>query len=156
MDYPTIEANDSRGVPVAAQLRQHFVRAASSSRHLLLIKIVSVLLTIAAWEYFGRGINPLFFSYPSAILRVLPDMLATGELVRAILQSLQPFAVGWALAIAMGVVIGLLMGRYPVVDALIDAQFTALYSAPTVALVPIFILWLGLGFTAKVAIISSL
>ena len=115
--------------------------------------MVSVLLTLVAWEWYGRGVNPIFFSYPTAIVAAVPPLIASGELPRALLESLQPFAVGWGLAIVLGIGAGLLMGRYRAVDALLDSQITALYSTPTVALIPLFILWLGLGFAAKVAII---
>jgi NitT/TauT family transport system permease protein len=105
------------------------------------------------WEVLGRGVNPIFFSYPSAIIAAVPSMIASGEIQRAILQSASPFLVGWGLSIVAGVIVGLLMGRYRMVEALFDYQLTALYSAPNVALVPLFILWFGLGFEAKVAIV---
>lgn len=123
------------------------------NRRMLLIKTASVVATLAIWEWYGRDVNPIFMSYPTAIARALPAMIRSGELGNALLASLQPFLVGWGLSIVLGVVVGLLMGRYRVVDALLDAQLTALYSAPTVALIPIFTLWLGLGFAAKVVII---
>jgi NitT/TauT family transport system permease protein len=117
------------------------------------LKLASVVVTLLVWEWYGRGVSSIFFSYPTAIAAAVPDMIESGELGRALLSSLQPFVVGWGASIGLGVLVGLLMGRYRVVDALLDAQFSALYSAPTVALIPIFILWLGLGFQAKVAII---
>jgi NitT/TauT family transport system permease protein len=120
---------------------------------MLWVKLASVVATIAVWEWYGRGVNPIFFSYPSAIAAAVPPMIMSGELPKALLSSLAPFVVGWGASIVLGVLVGLLMGRYKVIDALLDAQMTALYSAPTVALIPIFILWLGLGFSAKVAII---
>jgi ABC-type nitrate/sulfonate/bicarbonate transport system permease component len=120
---------------------------------LVWLKIASVIVTLLVWEWYGRGVSSIFFSYPTAIAAAVPDMIESGELGRALLSSLQPFAVGWGASIVLGVLVGLLMGRYRVVDALLDAQLSALYSAPTVALIPIFILWLGLGFQAKVAII---
>jgi ABC-type nitrate/sulfonate/bicarbonate transport system permease component len=120
---------------------------------LLLIRICSVVVTLVAWEIYGRSVNPIFLSYPTAILAALPQMITSGELPRALAGSLGPFALGWAAAIAIGVVLGLLMGRYAVVDAVFDAQMMALYSTPTVALIPLFILWLGIGFSAKVAIL---
>lgn len=120
---------------------------------LVWLKIASLVVTLLVWEWYGRGVSSIFFSYPTAIAAAVPDMIESGELGRALLSSLQPFAVGWGASIILGVLVGLLMGRYRVVDALLDAQISALYSAPTVALIPIFILWLGLGFRAKVAII---
>jgi ABC-type nitrate/sulfonate/bicarbonate transport system permease component len=129
------------------------MRSRKPGYHLLALKIASVILTLVVWEWYGRGVNSIFFSYPTAIAAAVPEMIRSGELGTAFIESLQPFALGWGVAIVFGVVVGLLMGRYRVIDALLDAQLTALYSAPTVALIPIFTLWLGLGFEAKVAII---
>ncbi len=128
-------------------------RGGRSAGFLFWVKIASVAVTILVWEWYGRGINPIFFSYPSAIVEAIPPMITSGELGNALIASLKPFVVGWGGAIILGIVVGLLMGRYPIVEAVLDAQMIALYSAPTVALIPLFILWLGLGFQAKVAII---
>ena len=141
------------GVSPVQAVPVKWVKAGWSADTLFLIKIASILVTLIFWEWYGRGVNPIFFSYPTQIARAIPDMVTSGELGRALWQSTQPFLVGWAIAIVAGVTVGLLMGRYPVVDALLDAQLLALYSAPTVALVPLFILWFGLGFQAKVAIV---
>ena len=123
------------------------------SRQIFWIRIVSIVATLSVWEWYGRGVNPIFFSYPTAVVRAVPEMVRSGELQEAIVESLQPFSVGWVTAIVLGITIGLLMGRYRAVEGLLDSQVTALYSTPTVALIPLFILWLGLGFQAKVAII---
>ncbi len=139
--------------PVGAIATATTSRSARGVDSAVVVKIVSVSATLLLWEWYGRGINPIFFSYPSAIALAAPQMIASGELPKALLSSLGPFVVGWSTSIVLGVAIGLLMGRYRLIDALLDAQMTALYSAPTVALVPVFILWLGLGFQAKVAII---
>lgn len=133
--------------------------AASPTRRIRLvpnataIRVLSVLATLVLWEWVGRDINPIFFSYPSAILSVVPSMLRSGELVAIFLASMQPFAVGFGLAIVIGVVLGLLMGRYRLMENLLEAQITALYSTPNVALIPLVILWFGLGAQAKVFIV---
>jgi ABC-type nitrate/sulfonate/bicarbonate transport system permease component len=128
-------------------------KATLAANKLLLTKLASVALTLLVWEIYGRSVNPIFISYPTAIWAVLPQMIASGELGSAFLASLGPFVLGWCGAIVLGIMVGLLMGRYAYFDAVLDAQMMAPYSAPTVALVPLFILWLGIGFSAKVAII---
>ena len=107
----------------------------------------------ALWEYFGRDINPVFGSYPSAIaarvLRARPHRQA----LAALLESLQPFVVGYGLAIVIGVPLGLVIGRFRAVEAALGIYVTAGYAMPLVALVPLLILWLGLGFTVKAAVV---
>src|SRR6201999_2174231 len=63
------------------------------------------------------------------------------------------FAAGYALAIVVGVPLGLITGRFRTVEAAIGIYITAGYAMPLVALVPLLVLWLGLGFAVKVAII---
>jgi NitT/TauT family transport system permease protein len=118
-----------------------------------LIRVFSVLATLLLWEWLGRGISPIFFSYPTAILRTVPSMIQSGEILDAFLTSMQPFVAGFGLAIGVGVPLGLLMGRYRLAENLLEAQITALYSTPNVALIPLVILWFGLGAKAKIAIV---
>ncbi len=116
-------------------------------------RVASLAVTFAVWEWYGRGVDPIFFSYPTAILAAVPQMLQTGELTKAISASMSGFVIGFAAAIIMGVLVGLAMGRYRLIDDLFDAQVSALYSTPNVALIPLLILWFGLGLESKVAII---
>lgn len=117
------------------------------------VRTASVLLSFLAWEIYGRQVDPIFLSYPTAILRAVPNMLARGELQTALSTSIFELLVGLSLAIVFGVLFGLLMGRYRLLDYILDIQINALYSTPNVALIPLLILWFGLGFSAKVAIV---
>jgi NitT/TauT family transport system permease protein len=69
------------------------------------------------------------------------------------LDSAQALVAGLALANVLGTLLGLLMGRYRFVDQVLDVQINALYATPNVALIPLLILWFGLGLIAKVVII---
>ena len=133
---------------VRARRRAYALRA-----HPNLLTAGSLVLTLLIWEWYGRGVDPIFFSYPSAIVGALPQMIASGELQRAAAASATAFVVGFGLAIVLGVLLGLLMGRYWIIDRLLDAQVSALYSTPNVALIPLLILWFGLGTNSKIAIV---
>jgi len=117
------------------------------------ITIGSLVVLLGAWEFFGRDINPVFGSYPSAIAEAAWELARTGKLWAALLDSLRPFLLGYALAIVIGVPIGLVTGRFRTVEAAIGIYITAGYAMPLVALVPLLVLWLGLGFAVKVAVI---
>jgi NitT/TauT family transport system ATP-binding protein/sulfonate transport system ATP-binding protein len=117
------------------------------------VRALSVVLTLGLWEWYGRGVDPIFMSYPTAIIAAVPQMIAKGELQRALLLTLQGLSIGFVLAIVFGILIGLLMGRYRLFDYLLDVQISALYSTPNVALIPLLILWFGLGMTSKIAIV---
>ena len=117
------------------------------------ITIASLVVLLGAWEIFGRDINPVFGSYPSAIAEAFWQLARTGKLWAAMIDSLRPFLLGYALAILIGVPIGLVTGRFRAVEAAIGIYVTAGYAMPLVALVPLLVLWLGLGFAVKVAVV---
>ena len=117
------------------------------------ITFASITGMLILWEIFGRQINPVFGSYPSAIAVAFWDLLVTGQLWAALYDSLRPFVLGYALAIVIGVPLGLLIGGFRTAEAALGIYVTAGYAMPLVALVPLLILWLGLGFTVKVAVV---
>jgi ABC-type nitrate/sulfonate/bicarbonate transport system permease component len=117
------------------------------------ITLASVAIFILLWEWFGRDINPVFGSYPSAIAEAFWELVQSGKLQAAMLESLQPFVAGYGLAILLGVPLGLVIGRYRVAEAALGIYVTAGYAMPLVALVPLLVLWLGLGFAVKAAVV---
>ncbi len=118
-----------------------------------LVTCVSIAAVLVFWEIVGRQINPVFGSYPTAIAVAFWDLLVSGQLWSALFESLQPFLLGYALAIVIGVPLGLLIGGFRVAEAALGIYVTAGYAMPLVALVPLLILWLGLGFAVKVAVV---
>src|SRR5579862_1204282 len=143
-----VEKSDSVSAPPVA--RRSAIR---ESHRGILVRTLSVIVTLAVWEWYGRGVDPIFMSYPTGILQAIPRMLTTGELQAAFWVSLQGLLIAIALAIGIGVPLGLVTGRYRTADYLLDVQITALYSTPHVALLPLLTLWFGVGGTAKLILI---
>jgi len=121
--------------------------------HLGLLRASSVVLFLILWEVFGRRVNPLFLSYPTAIANACAQLLASGEFQRQALGSLQVYAVGLGAALVLGIFLGLLMGRYRLAEYLLDPYVYALDATPRVALIPLLLLWFGLGAQAKIAVV---
>lgn len=117
------------------------------------VTVVSLIALLCIWEYFGRQMNPIFASYPTAISVEFWNQVTDGTLPEALLDSLRPLAFGYLLAALVGIPVGLLVGRYRIVDASIGIFITGGYSMPMVAFIPLFILWFGLGFSVKVAVV---
>ncbi|MGB8107481.1 MAG: ABC transporter permease [Pseudolabrys sp.] len=117
------------------------------------ITLASIAIMLILWEIFGRRINPVFGSYPSAIAVAFWELAVSGQLWSALYESLRPFLLGYALAILIGVPLGLLIGGFRVAEAALGIYVTAGYAMPLVALVPLLILWLGLGFAVKVSVV---
>jgi NitT/TauT family transport system permease protein len=121
-----------------------------------IIRLVSVVGVLLAWEVFGRQIEPLFMSSPTAITTSAFEMIRSGELPAAFLDSLGTLLLGFLLASVLGIGIGLLIGRYRTVEAATDWLVNALYATPLVAIIPLVVLWFGLGFSAKLFIVVIL
>jgi NitT/TauT family transport system permease protein len=128
-------------------------RAFRLGDHLGWVRAASVVAVILLWEYFGRDVNPLFLSYPSAILRAFVALMGAGEFQRQALGSMQVYAVGLSAALVVGILAGLLMGRYRLAEYIMDPFVYALDATPRVALIPVLLLWFGLGPPAKIAIV---
>jgi NitT/TauT family transport system permease protein len=118
-----------------------------------LLRVLSVVAVLGGWEVYGRHSNPLLFTYPSAIAQAAVELVRNGSLLKAMGQSLSVFGWGLGLAILVGVGVGLAMGRSRVVEALLEVPLDALYAMPTVALVPVIVLWVGFGPVAKVVVV---
>jgi ABC-type nitrate/sulfonate/bicarbonate transport system permease component len=149
-----LDALDGRPAPPANQADdEDAVVAPRGPVPSWLITAGSVTFFLLVWELCGPHINPLFGTYPTAIVAAFWKLAGSGKLAAALGDSLRPFAAGYALAILIGVPLGLLIGRFRVLEAAIGIYITAGYAMPLVALVPLLVLWLGLGFAVKVAII---
>jgi len=121
-----------------------------------MITTISVIIALLIWEYFGRRANPLLATYPTAILAAGVDMFRDGRLLSALYESSKPFVAGYIAAAVLGIPAGLLLGRYRLLEAGFGIYVTAGYATPLIALVPLMILWFGLGFLVKAVIVFLL
>ncbi|MCQ4630478.1 ABC transporter permease [Shinella lacus] len=124
--------------------------------HLWAVRLASIVFTVGSWEILGRQVDPLFMSYPSAIAAAAVRLTASGELISATYSSLRIVAISFGLATIIGLALGLLIGRYRYVEAAADWLVNALYCTPKVAIVPLVIIWFGLGDSAKIFIVTLL
>ncbi|MGH7267800.1 MAG: ABC transporter permease [Candidatus Rokuibacteriota bacterium] len=153
MTVGTVGAVGSRTAVLLAELAPRRSAAATVLVRPGVVKTGSVLLFLAVWELLGRHVDPILLSYPTAILRAFPVLIASGELTRHAGSSLLSFLGGFGLAVAVGIPVGLLMGRYRLAEYALDWHVHALYATPRVATIPLLVLWLGLGTAVKIAIV---
>ncbi|HEY2990066.1 MAG TPA: ABC transporter permease, partial [Candidatus Binatia bacterium] len=118
-----------------------------------LIRCASVLCFLVAWEIYGRRTDPLLLTYPTAVVGAAFQLIRTGELLRQLLSSLSTLGVGFGLSVIFGVGFGLVMGRSRIAEAVLDPHMNALYATPQVALIPLFMMWFGLGFMVKAVVV---
>ncbi len=97
----------------------------------------------------GRLVPP-----PSVIWQTLTELAASGELQRHALATFTRVAVGFAAGVAAGTVLGALTGYSDLISRLLDPTLQALRAIPSIAWVPLFILWLGIFEASKVTLIA--
>ena len=140
----------------AEQARVRLTTAARRARHRLFvigIRAVSLIVVIGAWQLVGQRIDPVLFTTPTAVAVAAVQMVASGELWSYLAPSLLVLTVGLAISAVAGIAGGLLLARFWVLDVAFDMYITFLYSTPTVALVPLIVLWVGFESTAKIVIL---
>ena len=107
--------------------------------------------SLALWECISRSgaVNPLLFPPPSAALIALRDLAAGGVLASDIGASLWRALAGLLIAVVLGIGAGLLTGRNRLADRLLSPPLELLRALPPVAVIPLVIVWLGIGDGAK-------
>src|SRR6266498_2953559 len=107
------------------------------------VRLISLFLVLAVWEFYGRRVNPILFTYPLAIIRAFFSLVLSGELQSYMKDSLLVLLYASILSVMVGVFFGVVMGRYALVEWATDIYINALYSMPMVAMVPLIVLWFG-------------
>jgi len=117
------------------------------------IRLVSLAIALSLWQIAAMNVDPVLFTTPSKVAVAGVEMVWNGELWSALWPSLIVLAIGLCFAIAFGTVLGLALARFRILDVGMMVYITFLYSIPSVALVPLIVLWAGYETTAKVIIL---
>jgi ABC-type nitrate/sulfonate/bicarbonate transport system permease component len=138
--------------------RERAQRVATSRRRRrqlqeIVIRLVSLTVVLGLWQVFGARVDPVLFTTPWAIAKAAVVMIGSGELWNYLWPNLVVLALGLTAAAIIGIAMGLLLARFWVLDVALGVYITFLYSTPTVALVPLIVLWAGFETTAKVIIL---
>jgi ABC-type nitrate/sulfonate/bicarbonate transport system permease component len=128
----------------------------SARRRDRILSIASPLGLLLAWELAATTglIDVRFFPAPSAIIAKLIEMARSGELTENVLISLQRIALGFLLGGVPAIVIGIAMGIWRPIRALVDPLIVATYPIPKSSLLPLILLIFGLGEMSKVMMVA--
>jgi sulfonate transport system permease protein len=149
MDTAARELSDDRARAERAAGTRRFRRSIRN----LGIRLLSLAVFLLLWEWAGANIDPVLFTTPTAVAKAAVEMIGSGELWTYLWPSLKVLAIGFSLACVFGIGIGLLLARYEILDVALSVYITFLYSIPSVALVPLVVLWAGFETSAKVIIL---
>jgi len=113
-------------------------------------------LIIGAWQAASAsGLLPeLFMPSPAAVLRSLGQLIDNGQLAKHVGASLHRIGFGWLIGTALGLALGLAMGIFSLARAVGLPVVSSLFPIPKIALLPLFILWFGIGEPSKIATIA--
>ena len=137
---------------VAVENRARFL-ARREHRALRVLALVGV---VVLWEGFSRlgWVPVLFLPSPIGVLAEARDMIVSGELFVHLGASLERLVLGFVIGGGLGVVVGIVVGFFSVAEAIGTPLIAATFPIPKIALLPLLILWLGLGEPSKVAVIA--
>ena len=101
------------------------------------VRLGAIGVFLLIWEFLAPGWNPLIIRPPSAIARAFVDLTESGELQTALVISMRSFSAGLAIAVVLGVFLGIVTGRWRTAFNALDPLVSAFYSVPSVALIPL-------------------
>jgi len=119
----------------------------------LLLQLAGIALTLIVWEVVGRIMGEALLAAPSRVLREYGALLGEGTMLAELTISLRQMLVGFGLACAFGMPLGIAMGRSRICDMIFHPWVSMLVVTSVAALVPLFILLFGSGFQFRAAIV---
>lgn len=117
-------------------------------------QVVGVVVFLSVWEIAARIIDSkLVLPSVTQILAALWDLLISGELIVAMAESIWLLVVGLIISTILGFVLGALVARSRTAYWMLNPYFSALFATPTIALVPLVLVWFGFGFPGRVIVV---
>ena len=134
-------------IPLWLALRKEFI---SYER---LAQFGFILALLVTWEIMGRRLGDFFLAPPSSLWSATGELIESGQLWRATADSMYSLSIGFGISAVVGIGLGYLMGWYKPVAKVMDPFVNAAYVIPVAALVPVIIIWFGLGGTSRIIVV---
>jgi NitT/TauT family transport system permease protein len=116
-------------------------------------QVAALAVLLVLWEIVGRVTPPYIFAPPSAVAAALVDLAGSGDLARALGQSLAALLLGYSISVVAGTTIGVALGWWRLFGRAVDPIVAGLYVVPVAALVPLVVAWAGIDLTARVLVV---
>ena len=149
MSVSTSASSPPQQEPIAASRKRPFLSA-------VLERAISPLILLAAWEIAARtGVLPeRVLAAPSQILTTMGELILSGEIGSNVIVSLRRVLIGLAVSLSLGTVLALIAGLSRRGEVAVDSPMQMARTLPFLGLVPLFILWFGIGEFTKIALIA--
>ena len=121
-----------------------------------IVTVSGIMLILIIWEIASKSglISELYLPSPTSILLTSQKMLISGELLINLKASLYRIIIGFLTGSIAGVLAGLIIGFSKIAESIGNPIVYSIYPIPKIALLPLIILWLGIGEVSKISIIS--
>lgn len=119
-----------------------------------ILRIISLFTFLGIWQLLAMVTIPLFLPSPLAVIGAIPFVLAQVNLPLLIGETLFVFSSGLLIGVLLGIPVGILIALYDVPYYLSELGIIIFYSTPIIAVIPLIIIWFGLGYEAKIAIVA--
>jgi ABC-type nitrate/sulfonate/bicarbonate transport system permease component len=129
---------------------------ARSRKRTTVLYALSIAGGLLVWEALCQFVPGALVAPPSAVLGRLVTLIAQGTIPAALAGSIQHMVAGYLLAVAVAVPLGIVVGRNEPVATAVEPVLNAIYMIPPVAFVPFFVIWFGLYFEGRVALVFAM
>jgi ABC-type nitrate/sulfonate/bicarbonate transport system permease component len=118
------------------------------------VPILSVVVFLLLWQLGARKMNPILVPTPSLVGSAFLDMIHRGVLQKAFVVSLQDMFYGYSISVSLGLILGVMMGRVRTFEKVVSPYISFFMATPTVALVPLVIVWFGFNQSGRVFLVA--
>jgi len=146
------------GIETGGEFEERRAALARKVRARLFIdRTVAVIIPLVAWQLLAEAwIGGKWISSPLEVAGRLWSMASDGSLRMHTWETLKEAIVGLISGVVIGVMLGVVLGVWKRLSDAVDPVIMGFYSLPRVSLAPLFIIWLGIGLFAKVALVASI
>lgn len=135
------------------RVRGRLPRAASGRIRTVAMYAISVAVGIGVWQLLAMRYGSALVASPAQTVKAAKELASDGTLGNSVIASGRRILIGWGLGVAVGVPVGLLMGRLPVIRLLLDPYIEFFRFIPPIAFVTLAVVWLGIGESSKIVLI---
>jgi ABC-type nitrate/sulfonate/bicarbonate transport system permease component len=114
--------------------------------------LLSVVIFLSLWQIVGSGINPILLATPADVAIAFGAIVSNGSLMPAFLRAMEVLALGFGLSAIVGIAVGILMGRSSTANRVLSPYVAFFQATPLIGLVPLVVIWFGIGLEAEVAV----
>jgi ABC-type nitrate/sulfonate/bicarbonate transport system permease component len=141
-----VQIERRRGVSIARMVDRYYGPAVST---------LAVLAFVVLWQVAAASgwVNVRYTSAPSQVVRAAIDIFRHDDFLANAWVSFSEFGLGFVVALSVGLPLGLVLGSSRRVRLFVEPPLMALYTAPRLTLLPILIVWLGIGIVSKIAVV---